>query len=639
MKKFILFLVFIAFSTSSIAQQQYSFKIDTKAKKAIRRGETNNSSKNKTIKYQGYVSNRDTDIVTIIDIGTSANISDFARSNFTIWVDPQLSTVSFYHRMGGDLDPLGNAGDLGYDISTDGGENWDLMIRNFYFGDMWGGYPMHGIFNPSGNTNPDDAYVVYSLSGADDGNSGLVHGSSNIGDTSIRNQSFVAGGAYASSPRGFDLTSTGEVFIVTPDFDSWDYQDSLLITKGIWNESIMDFTYETTKIEAIFMGETGSPVDVKIAFGSDGQIGYISVLGNNGMATQQSGFVNNYPIYWKTIDGGETWAGPEFIQLDGPEGLNNIVYHHLTNELIEELFGDNPPAREDISYTTAFDHDIVVDANGDLNIAVVIGPSGADPYSIITAEGYLAARDIFYSDDNWYSQEMGRILKFRGYFGDLTEDNRIQITTDQDREYVFISWLDTDHEDAEDNDRPNIWCRGFHPITFGFTRNSSWECQATNVTLFSEGMWKSYFGSTSKYIFSDGGIFNIPFVYAKPEAEDFSMPVQYKYVQDFSFSIDDFYNCTVGIEERVKDKNFNVSNNSPNPFHEKTTFEIELNKNTDIHLQVFSTDGKLVFDKVYNNMSQGKNKILFNAKRLKQGVYFYTFTVNGSKLSGKMMIY
>ena len=647
MKKFLLINVLLGIFNLCNAQQTYTFKSGIKTTTLSVNSTQNSPSK---IIYPENLSHpTDVNIVNIIDIGTSVNVYDFAANLRSLWVDPELNTISFYHRMGGALDPDGNAGDLGYDISTDGGITWNTMIRNFYFGDMVGSNPHHGIYNPEGNDDPENAYVVYNLSGANQQSSGFVHGVSNIGDTSYHIQDFDSTNAYGDyNPSAFTINSQGNVFIVTPMFNDFEYLDSLIITKGVWNESLQNLEYSNSKIEAIFADELSGPIDIKIAFGADGEVGYITTLGNNGMAEQVEGFTNYYPIYWKTTDGGETWAGPEFIQMDGDTGLIGIVNHLLTDQQISELFeGDMPPRRE-ISYTTAFDHDITVDNNDLLHIAVVIGPSGSDPYSIITESGYIYAMDIHSQNSSakYCTAKMGSMYTFEGTFGEYTEYNRIHITKNQNGDKVFISWLDTDIEDAENNNQPNIWCRGYEPSTTIKTPNSSGEDAPTNVTLFSGGMWASFFGTSSNMAFENEDGWTIPFVFVFFENEDFTGPVQYKYITDFSFNESDFTpelkeytfcGNLVGTEEKLI-SNISISQNSPNPFHNQTTFNINLTNNSDVIMEVYSVDGKLVTSNNYDNLPSGKNQIIFKTNGLKSGIYLYTFDINGEKTSGKMII-
>jgi len=135
------------------------------------------------------------DFVTIVNIGSSANAFGYAsmKGSF-VWVNQEINTVTNFHRMGGYLDPGGYSGDLGYDISTDGGLNWTNMIEIYTATDSTGGgyytdaarYPNHGIYNPIANTDPNEAYVAYTAAALGDGAgnlwSGLMYGRGNIGN-------------------------------------------------------------------------------------------------------------------------------------------------------------------------------------------------------------------------------------------------------------------------------------------------------------------------------------------------------------------------------------------------------------------------------------------------------------------------
>ncbi len=600
------------------------------------------------------IPDRDVNYVSIIDIGTSANAYTYWQKLSSLWVDSELSTVTNIHRMGGALDPGGYSGDLGYDISKDGGQTWENMIEVFIAEPDDGAprYPNHGIYNPPGYEGPDDAYVTYFATSYVDENTGwgYLHGVGSIGDTSYHTANVLPSDEsfHQYIPKAFDMTSDGKVFVVDANQDwtsgSLDYLDSLVITKGTWDAGLEDFTYTRELLEALMTPDAGRPADLKIAFGPDGQTGYIVAIGNNGEAEDINGFVGYYPIYWKTTDGGETWSDAGFVQLDGPNGLPQIVYNHLTDEQIANLFGSPIPARDEISYTTAFDCDIAVDALDNLHIAVVIGPTGSDPYSIITAEGYLGAVDIFTKNggESWEKEEMGRPRTFRGTFGDLTSDNRIQITINQQADIIFISWLDTDLEDETDNQRPNIWIRGFEPSPCRKTVGSPVADGPTNVTLFSEGMWKAYFGTAPKYCFEFlDGDYTIPFVYVDmTDPNDPASQVQFKYIQDFHFTyFDDFWSCYVDVEEQsAHQQALQVSGNIPNPFREETNIQIELYKSENVKVTVYSITGQHLFEKDFGRLDQGSHKLRLKLSGLSSGIYFYTVAAGQNRVAKKMVV-
>ncbi len=665
MKKITLLLLAIGISLLTFSQSSVQFKIDTREKTAIHDPligiEPLNHASVLRAKSEKQMftppADRDVNIVTIVDIGTSANPYGYGYAGgqrSLVWADQTMNTVTNFHRMGGALDPGGYSGDYGYDISTDGGINWENMVEVYIATENEGGtyykdaarYPNHAVYNPSGSDNPDDAYVVFfgpNLWGANDIWGGYSFGVASIGDTSYHTKNiWVADDEYFYGvPDGYDFTTQGMSIVIDDNYDlvNQEYQQNLIVTKGFWNSGLQDFEYDKELLDATVVDDLGFTVDEKVAFGPDGMTGYITVLANNGDAEEQSGFQNLYPIYWKTTDGGENWDGPFFIQLDGADGLGGIVYHHLTDEQIAELFEPPVPAREDISYTTAFDHDIAVDAWNNLHIAVVIGPTGTNPFSIVTAEGYLGAVDIFTKNggDSWEVEEMGRPRTFRGTFGNLTEDNRIQITTSQAADKIFISWLDTDLEDEADNNRPNIWVRGFHPITYIKTLGSPVEDGPTNVTLFSEGMWQAYMGTVAKYTLEQDDKYILPYTYEDLDPNDDLQPVQFKYITDFSFTAADF--TLEGIGDQTETiTNASVSQNFPNPFKTETYVNIGLNRSSELVVEVHTLIGQMVSSKDYGLLTSGQHTLTIDGSKLSPGVYFFTVKAGDSKITRKMIV-
>ena len=666
MKKSLLIILVFCFSVTAFSQHAYQFKIDTKEKTAVRNPLIGIEPLNSTVitrtqtekKMITPPADRNVNIVSIVDIGTSANPYGYGYAGgqrSLVWADQTMNTVTNFHRMGGALDPGGYSGDYGYDISTDGGNNWENMIEMYIATENEGGeyykdaarYPNHALFNPSGSDNPDDAYVVFfgpNLWGSNDIWGGYSFGVASIGDTSYHTKNiWISDDEYFYGvPDGYDFTTLGLSIVIDDNYDfvNNEYQGNLIVSKGYWDADLTDFVYEKELLDAPVDDELGFTVDEKVAFGPDGMTGYITVLANNGEAEEQSGFSNLYPIFWKTTDGGETWDGPNFIQLDGADGLGGIVYHHLTDEQIAELFEPPVPAREDISYTTAFDHDIAVDASGNLHIAVVIGPTGSNAFSIIPAEGYLGAVDIFTHNggESWEVEEMGRPRTFRGYFGNLTEDNRIQITTNNASDKFFISWLDTDLEDETDNQRPNIWVRGFDPASYLKTIGSPVEDGPTNVTLFSEGMWQAYMGTVAKNCLEPAeDVYLLPYTYEDLDPNDDLQPVQFKYITDFSFTDADFTIQGIGEEVPVIDMT-SVSQNYPNPFKEETYLTVGLNRASNLTVVVRTLTGQTILTKNYGQMTSGMHTLTIQTGNLSPGVYFYTVTAGENKVTRKMLV-
>jgi len=618
---------------------------------------------------------RNTDIVTIVDIGTAANSYSFASNiigskRSQIWAEPDLNAVTCFHRMGGDLDPDPNAnsGDLGYDISYDGGMTWTLMNECYVAVDDQGGdyytdaarYPNHGIYNPTGNI--EDAYVVFfapNLDGSNgDGVNGLWGGYSfgvdNIGDlsdtTGNYNTQTSQDGIYQYIPNEMDLTSLGQSIIVDINQDwtsgSLVYEGNIILNQGYWNDDEHGFVYEQNLLDFQGWDYFARPWYSSVAFAPDGMTGYVAILSNDGETWAVDGQPSIYPIFWKTTDGGETWDGPHSIQIDGPDGIGGIVDHLLTDDQIAQIYLDPVPARDEIPYTFTTDFDIAVTADGNLHIAGVVAAAGEatdGSISFYVADSLGAVVDLFTDDGGttWYVEQMGRTLFWDALFGDLDEANRTQITLNPEADKVFISWLDTDKPEAQDNSAPNIFCRGFDPSTYMKTATGNPPVDGpTNVTLFSAGMWQAYFGTAPKTCFEPTeGTYNIPYFYVgMQDPTDATLPVQVKYIQDFSFTDGDFLITGIGDKPVSRVNNFSVSQNYPNPFRGESYMQVNLSEGNNLVLNVYSVTGQNVLSQDYGYYAAGMHTLSINSKDLIPGVYFYEVVAGNNKITHKMVV-
>ena len=147
-------------------------------------------------------------------------------------------------------------------------------------------------------------------------------------------------------------------------------------------------------------------------------------------------------------------------------------------------------------------------------------PNGA--YSLITNSYYFGAFDIFSTDGGttWDAYLCGNVNQFRWKYGATDsdyEDNRIQISTTQDRDKVFIGWNDNRSGGVEDLSVPDIFVRGIDvnmpPTPWYYTENENGDDKATYVTLFSEAMYQSYWMIMSKITLQNNGTYTIPFTY------------------------------------------------------------------------------------------------------------------------------
>ncbi len=103
---------------------------------------------------------------------------------------------------------------------------------------------------------------------------------------------------------------------------------------------------------------------------------------------------------------------------------------------------------------------------------------------------------------------------------------------------------------------------------------------------------------------------------------------------DFNISILD---TTHNLGIRPADTySFNVSTNSPNPFVTKTEINVSSTVNDLIDFSVYNMVGKLIKNEQYR-INPGSNKIIFEAKNLPSGIYFYQIS-NGKQSATHRMI-
>lgn len=79
----------------------------------------------------------------------------------------------------------------------------------------------------------------------------------------------------------------------------------------------------------------------------------------------------------------------------------------------------------------------------------------------------------------------------------------------------------------------------------------------------------------------------------------------------------------------------------PNPFTNKLNFLIRNSESTEVSIQIFDYNGKLILDKVKHLVSNDENLISINigevVAELKQGLYFYRITSGKTTVSGKLI--
>ncbi|MFK8007489.1 MAG: T9SS type A sorting domain-containing protein [Saprospiraceae bacterium] len=98
----------------------------------------------------------------------------------------------------------------------------------------------------------------------------------------------------------------------------------------------------------------------------------------------------------------------------------------------------------------------------------------------------------------------------------------------------------------------------------------------------------------------------------------------------------EFWNAELTFKNEENQNEFSIA---PNPFSEKTTFNFSLENAGQAELEIFDTNGRLVFSQ-QKNMQAGKNQIEIQKANLPtNGIYFYQLKTTNEINSGKFILF
>lgn len=600
------------------------------------------------------------DIVSVLTLGTSANLLGYSGGTRTmLWADYDLNVVANIHRMGPGSSPPSLSGYLGMDLGVNRGatqSDWTNQIQCYaatlsatpeYYDAAR--YPSAAIYNPSGNTNLSNAYLTFIAPNfantVVNGFGGYSHGTANLvnpADTT-KHLRWYAPPPYTYLPSGFTIAGDIAHMVdieINAESGQEIYQNGLIYGRGVWNPASHDFDYTFTRQELPTAGSYAC-ADAKIAASLDGNIIWITAIANLAGSTPLND--SSYSIVCMcSHDGGYTWSLPYAIQLDGPDGIDGIK-NAYSDYFIEHFFAGPPyPDRDQIPYTTAFDHSITVDGYGNLHVGVVVGyaPGG---YSIATGvDSLINVFDIYTCDQGWrwYAVKLGALKTFRGTWGAITSDNRVYTSRDKMAEKLFFTYNDTRVDGEINNQNPDVMARGFSMLTNRITSVQSSD-EPNNVTWLCEIMNEAYFQCSAPFVFDNDDGYTIPIaVQWFPDAQ--SSPT-FKYIPDFSFSFGDFTvdvenpYCWVNIEENQDPESDSVAV-YPVPVNDFATISLNLNQIAHVLITVKNAPGQQVLSVDKGVMPAGKQEFILDASRLDSGIYFLTVRVNEKWYTRKLIM-
>ncbi len=542
----------------------------------------------------------------------------------TLDYNDALNTLTMFHRSCPACgDPTFSTGHFMFDYSKDGGTTWIGQQGPVYTPGTGtdintGRYPAGVIFNPAGNTVPDSAYVSFHGAGHTGGVWSIhPNGATQLGNTAITTQRVDSFGTVSYPFNGLIqdammIDGVGNTWVSDMGFDGSDYNDMIIVRKGVWNAATKMHDYTTTAVNfPASVDAAGGKmfVTTNVAASADGQTVYLSALAHDDFVFAPDSV--NYLIIWKSTDAGATWVGPTRF------GVGDCA--------AVQLGGTG-------SFTTAFQLDGAVDNTGDLHLIFGIHP-WAGGGSINIAPGAWGMFSVISDGLVADVQLLETPMTFRGTFGDISDDNRGQIATTVAGDKVFYTWFDTDTVSFPGgrNENPNAVVRTYD------VASGDWEPVA-NLTAGTAGDGVVTFGYVANTAGGSASPYRLHIGYQFLTATDVD-PVDFHYLSEVDVATGAATVGTpCGAPVAVQEANTDVLNigSYPNPTTGLTTITVNSQQSGKVTLEITNILGQVVYS-TSANIPVGIHNFTVNASKWSNGIYSYTLKSNNFSVSKKMI--
>jgi hypothetical protein len=636
----------------------------------------------KQIKHKYNNGNKTTAVNATIFTGAMNVFSYLYAQANPLQYNKSLNAISFLSRKSSTYTPSSNnnSGAIVALWSTNLGSTWDetciwTSASNF------GRFPSGGIYNPSGNTNINNAYIV--------------------GHGPVTDGANWTGVWYASKP----ITTPGTT---TPGSDQQFHDASAPVLKKhhytLWSNEIIDGGLVrgmgmiindiagTTNLQygprgtAMLKGQFNAgafvwsvdsfcpPVNTRSdgsritneygmqAWNDAGTIGYVVILGSRAGAGPT---MNGYqPIVYMTSNSGASWSllpandfadpcafkgvndrlysigsstviCPNFngsedwdvaVDANGQLHLATMTYGHYSNH-VDSLGYRNTFGTEQYAYShTAFDHPTIYDfytkASGGWDYHIVDSMGTEGPSGVSGEPGFTA--------NSWTGQSPTSKMDLNA---------RIQISRTDDGQKLFYSWTESDTGvvGLKWNIYPDLMMKGYDVMNNKVTPRMNITTGVLNADQ------NAYFHFMSnKAIGASSGCVTIPYT------------ITYNATYDGISAVDDYYlngvqvcaanysinplspkGCALGIENK-ETVNYEVMN-FPNPANHATTIIVGLKEVSNFEIAIYNSIGQLI-DTYKVNGHIGSNEINIDLSGFNAGVYFYNVKVGSSVVTKKLVV-
>ncbi len=598
--------------------------------------------------------------ITQIPIGKSGYIWSASDSKTTcLSYNPGLNTIAFTHRGEAGMYPGTSPSTIMASWSTDGGATFpnNMVIADDSHNNR---YPSGVLFNPPGNTDPSQAYIVAAGPSHTNGNwDNTYFASQRLDKTNANIEYFPMEGSTQANPfirvviNDMCITNDGNAYIAGQAYNlegevASEYD--LTVYKGTkadndtwtWERNVerIDFYATSSGNENFWLG-------AGLAFAKDGSIGYKWAIGRK--AGLDGGL---QPVLFYTEDAGTTWTEIPVNFADNP-----VMSQYLLAS--DNLEGPVWPA-------FSSEIDAVVDANGHLQMFAEVNSqfsTNPDDFNSIFQQKNKLFNITFDKNEGiqnviFIDSLIGRDIN-KNSAGDLCFgsgdnatgwNNRLQASISEDGQYIAVSWGDTKLADQDFegfNGSPDLKGTGRHinaPYFYkigeepnaevpNFTENDLYTGNYRYTYAARIGKKLDNYGDVPHLLVPMSGTVNI----LEWEANNALEPVS-----NYLISVDGLGGVPIPLTEGVAEiatpeNSFTVSQNQPNPFTGTTTITVNSNTIAPVSVEVSNIMGQTVFTQNEGTIN-GSKQITIDASNLQAGIYFYTVRVGAESQTKKMMV-
>lgn len=647
---------------------------DFAAQGSVIAGPVKNNKSNLTAKVTAVTASRITGSMNVFGylVSTSRSLS----------YNKGVNTVSFVHRKSGTYTAASNSnsGTIVAMIGANAAATWDSTCI-WTNGTNLARYPQGGIYNPLGNTNKNNAYVVgmgpitggsgwlgnwyasKTLNGAGTNAPGTgssmqaflnatptlkVHHFSRYSFSSIDGGLVRSMGTILNDPAGTTNVTYGVrgAVMVKGQFNAGAF---------VWSvDSFVPPVNSRTDGSKLVVGESVQ------AWNNAGTIGYVVMLGSrSGTGNTTKGY---QPIVYKTTNSGASWS------LLPANDFTTNQFKGLTDRLYPV---NNSTAVICPNFSGSEGNDAVVDANGNLHYtSMVYGhysnhvdslgyryTFGTEQYSYdySGAFGYPTIYDFYTTSAGGWKYHIVDSMGTEGPSGTsgqpgyntnpwsdgsggkMALDARLQMSRTDDGAKVYYSWSESDSAivGLKWNAYPDIKMKGYDVATDKLTGRIN---VSGGVTGADQQAYYQYM--CDRAIGTSTACTEVPFTITYNGTNDGSVPVNTYYLKGNSICAASFtanaLHPTAVSEIAKENVTFNVMN-FPNPANGATTILVGLKDAANFDVAIYNAVGQVV-DTYKVNGQAGANEIHIDLSKFAAGVYVYNVKVGNTTVTKKLIV-